>query len=67
MSLLWLLPAVITLVGLIPIIIAVREATEEAEQTMRELGRFRGLRPAFVELRSELDAVRTAARDLGRK
>jgi hypothetical protein len=67
MNALWLLPAVITLLGLIPIIIAVREATEEAEQTMREIGRFRGMRPALVELRSEVDSVRTAARTLNRR
>jgi hypothetical protein len=67
MSALWLLPALITLFGLIPVIFAVREATEEAEQTMRELGRFGGMRPALVELRSEIDAVRDAARTLGRR
>ena len=67
MSALWLLPAVITILGLIPIVIAVRAATEEAEQTMDAIGRFRGMRPALVELRSEVDAVRTAARTLHRR
>ena len=67
MNVLWLLPAMITLFGLIPVIFAVRDATEEAQNTMRELGRFRGLRPALVELRTELDAVRTSARTLGQR
>ena len=67
MNALWLLPALITLFGLIPVIFAVRDATEEAQNTMREIGRFRGLRPALVELRSEVDAVRQSARTLGQR
>lgn len=67
MNALWLLPALITLLSLIPVIFAVRDATEEAQNTMREIGRFRGLRPALVELRSEVDAVRQSARTLGQR
>ena len=60
MSLLWLLPALITLAGAIPVIMLVREAIEEAERTRRAISAFRGLRPAVVELRSEVDATREA-------
>lgn len=51
MRALWLLPLLVTLVGLVPLISAVRSTAEEADRLRRELARMAGLRPAVVELR----------------
>ena len=64
---LWLIPAVITMAGLLPIAVFMRRATNEARLLQDSVSRFGDLRPALVEVRSELRATRDAWEQLGRR
>ena len=64
---LWLIPAVITMAGLLPIAIFMRRATEEARLLQDSMSRFGDLRPALVELRSDIRSTRDAWSQLGRR
>ncbi|MBV8691969.1 MAG: hypothetical protein JOZ37_11395 [Actinobacteria bacterium] len=64
---LWLIPAVITMAGLLPIAIFMRRATEEARLLQDSMRRFGDLRPALVELRSHVRGTRDAWEQLGRR
>lgn len=64
---LWLIPALITMAGLLPIAIFMRRAGNEARLLQDSVSRFGDLRPALVELRSELRAGRDAWEHLGRR
>lgn len=64
---LWLIPPVITLAGLLPIAYFMRRATDEARMLQDSVSRFGDLRPALVELRSEVRSTRDAWSQLGRR
>ena len=64
---LWLIPAVVTMAGLLPIAVFMRRATNEARLLQDSVARFGDLRPALVEVRSELRATRDAWEQLGRR
>ena len=64
---LWLIPAVVTLAGLLPIAVFMRRATEEARLLQDSVSRFGDLRPALVELRSDIRTTRDAWGQLGRR
>ena len=64
---LWLIPALITLAGLVPIAVFLRRASDEASLLQDSVSRFGDLRPALVELRSELRSTRDAWEQLGRR
>ena len=64
---LWLIPAVITMAGLLPIAIFMRRVTEEARLLQDSMGRFGDLRPALVELRTDVRRTRDAWEQLGRR
>lgn len=57
----WLLPAAIAVLGLVPIVVAARRITRESLALRRDLVRFSELRPALLELRSNATVVRSAA------
>lgn len=64
---LWLIPALITMAGLLPIAIFMRKATDEARRLQDSVSRFGDLRPALVELRTEVRSTRDAWSRLGRR
>jgi len=65
--LLWSLPAVIMFLGLVPIAFLVRRVSDDAEEMRLAVRRFGDLRPALVELRTELATTRDAWEHLGRR
>ena len=58
MSTLWLVPLVVTLVGMTAVVIAVRLAAEEAGRLRHELRAMAGLRPLLAEVHVAARAVR---------
>lgn len=67
MSLLWLVPPVILLIGVLPVLVLSGRAAEEAEQVRDEVARLRGLRPVLAEVRSGASEARAAALGLRRR
>jgi len=64
---LWVIPALITLLGLLPVALLARRVSTEVDEMRRSVGRFGELRPALVELRSDLTTTREAWEQLGRR
>ena len=64
---LWLIPAIITLAGLLPIAVFLRRVNHEAGLLRDSVSRFGDLRPALVELRGEVRSTRDAWERLGRR
>ena len=64
---LWLIPAIITMAGLLPIAVFMRRATDEARMLQDSVSRFGDLRPALIELRTEVRSSRDAWSQLGRR
>lgn len=64
---LWLIPALITMAGLLPIAYFTKKATDEARRLQDSVSRFGDLRPALVELRTEVRSTRDAWGQLGRR
>ena len=64
---LWLIPPIITMAGLLPIAFFMRRATDEARMLQDSVSRFGDLRPALVELRTEVRSTRDAWSQLGRR
>jgi hypothetical protein len=64
MPLLWLLPAVIALIGMFAVAATASRAGDEARGLRRELGRFSELRPALVELGHATSDIRQTAEAL---
>ena len=64
---LWLIPALITMAGLLPIAVFLRRVSNEANLLQDSVSRFGDLRPALVELRSEVRSTRDAWEHLGRR
>lgn len=58
MTTIWLAPLLITTVGLVLIAGFARRAAEEAASLRRSTARLGELRPALVEVRTELDRLR---------
>lgn len=58
MTTIWLVPLVITTVGLVIVAGFARRAAEEAAAFGRSAARLGELRPALVELRTETDRLR---------
>jgi hypothetical protein len=56
---LWVLPPMVAASGII-IIAAIRSVGEEAGRLQREIGEWKVLRPALVELRNETEQARAA-------
>jgi hypothetical protein len=56
---LWVLPPVVAAAGII-ISIAIRSVGDEATRLQREIGEWKTLRPALVELRTEVERTRAA-------
>ena len=54
----WLLPAAVAVLAIVPILIAVRRVAAEALDLRREMYRFSELRPALLELRSDASTLR---------
>jgi cytochrome c-type biogenesis protein CcmH/NrfF len=54
----WIVPLVVTTVGLLLVAGFARRLTEEVAGLRRSLARLDDLRPAYVELRTELDHLR---------
>lgn len=57
----WLLPAVIGIIGIVPIVVAARRVLREAIALRHDVLRFSELRPALIELRSSAKTVRSGA------
>jgi hypothetical protein len=64
---LWLLPALITMAGLVPIAVFLRRLNDEAGRLQDSVARFGDLRPALVELRTDLRRSRDVWEQLGRR
>ena len=64
MTTIWIIPLLITTVGLLLIAWSARRAAEEAGQFRRTTARLGELRPAMVEVRTAADQLRAAAADL---
>ena len=56
---LWVLPPVVAAAG-IAVIAAIRSVGEEASRLQREVGEWKALQPALVELRTEAEQARAA-------
>ena len=59
----WLLPALVAVVGTIPVAILSLRAAEEAGELLRQLRGFGELRPALVELRTAGRAMSASLRE----
>ncbi|GAC1312751.1 MAG: hypothetical protein NVSMB12_03320 [Acidimicrobiales bacterium] len=59
MSLIWIAPAVLALVGTVVLAAVARRAAEEAAGLRQAVARFGELRPALLEVREGSDALRT--------
>jgi hypothetical protein len=64
---LWLIPALITMAGLVPIAVFMRRVSDEARLLQDSVSRYGDLRPALVELRTEIRGTRDAWEHLGRR
>lgn len=53
----WLVPAALAAVAVVPVVLAVRTAAREAAALRRELGAFVALREPILELRAEATGV----------
>lgn len=62
MTAIWIIPLVITSVGLLLIAGFTRRVAEEADELRRTAARLGDLRPALVEVRNEAGALRAALR-----
>ena len=54
----WLVPAAVALLAVVPVLLLVRKLVVEAVAFRREVQLFSDLRPALVELRSETQVFR---------
>lgn len=55
---LWLVPAVIAVLGVAAVVTVLRRTIEEAQRLQVELARVRDLRPSVLELRAEAARLR---------
>ena len=62
MTLLWILPAALAVVGTVLIAAVANRAAEEASGLRRDIARIGELRPALVELSAETRALRQQRR-----
>ena len=58
MSAYWIAPLVVTVVGLLAVVGFARQLAEEVAEFRRSIGRFGELRPAVIEVRTQLDNLR---------
>ncbi len=60
----WLVPALVTVAGLVPVTILALRAVEEAENLRRQVRELGQLRPALVEVRSASRALRATVQEM---
>jgi cytochrome c-type biogenesis protein CcmH/NrfF len=66
MTLFWLAPAAVLLVGAVVAALAARRAAEDAAGLRSDVARWRDLRPAVVRVRDDASVLRERLRDRDR-
>jgi hypothetical protein len=62
----WLLPAVVVVLALVPVAIAAFRAADEARELRRQLGGLAQLRPALMEVRAAGQELRARMQQMRR-
>ncbi len=63
----WLLPALIVALGLVPVVVATVRAAEEARSLVWELRKLGTVRPALLEVRTAGQALEASLRGASRR
>jgi len=63
----WLVPAALAVIAVVPVLMALRSAAREAAALRRELGEFVALRDPILELRTEATTVARRVPELQRR